>query len=311
MEIQTKPEWQLVVKVLIGMDFSQVSHYVVDEAVARPWPVDTAFLVLHVMEAHHFAGAPTFLDEAKREAEAQVKTVADKLINAGHKSESAVIVGFPRTAILEHAREWDADLVMVGSRGQAAVARFMLGSVAQATLRMAPCSVEIVRENAYSLPGSSSQSMRILLTTDGSEFSTAAAESVAQQPWPTGTQIKILSVEELPVPEYPATASAPYPTYPPSLLLELMDSASAHAKRSVENARKILLAARLDPLENKTTPLGNPRVLILDQAAEWEADLIVLGSHGRRGMERWMLGSVSESVALYAHCSVEVVRSKT
>ena len=136
----------------------------------------------------------------------------------------------------------------------------------------------------------------------------AAAESVAARPWPDGTQFKIVSVEELPVLEYPTTSSVPYPAYPPSLLEELLEYSANHAKNSVEEARKVLLEAGLALCENRAAPLGNPRVLILDQAKEWGANLIVLGSHGRRGMERLMLGSVSETVAIYAHCSVEIIR---
>jgi nucleotide-binding universal stress UspA family protein len=90
----------------------------------------------------------------------------------------------------------------------------------------------------------------------------------------------------------------------------LLACAADHAKKSAQDARKVLVAAGLDSLENRAAPLGNARVLILDQAKEWGADLIVLGSHGRRGVERLMLGSVSESVAIYAHCSVEVIRQK-
>ena len=55
-------------------------------------------------------------------------------------------------------------------------------------------------------------------------------------------------------------------------------------------------------------PTGDPRELILDTAKEWPADLIVLGSHGLGGFDRFLMGSVSESVAVHAHCSVEVVR---
>lgn len=55
--------------------------------------------------------------------------------------------------------------------------------------------------------------------------------------------------------------------------------------------------------------INGPKNVILDEAANWHADLIVVGSHGRRGLDRFLLGSVSETVAIYAHCSVEVLRS--
>jgi nucleotide-binding universal stress UspA family protein len=53
---------------------------------------------------------------------------------------------------------------------------------------------------------------------------------------------------------------------------------------------------------------GHPKQVLLDEAEKWGADLIVVGSHGRRGLDRFLLGSVSQAVALHARCSVEIVR---
>ena len=55
--------------------------------------------------------------------------------------------------------------------------------------------------------------------------------------------------------------------------------------------------------------VGDAREGILDCAAEWGADLIIVGSHGQRGIQRFLLGSVSEFVARHAKCSVEIVRT--
>jgi nucleotide-binding universal stress UspA family protein len=54
---------------------------------------------------------------------------------------------------------------------------------------------------------------------------------------------------------------------------------------------------------------GEPRAAVIDRAAQWGADLIVLGSHGRKGLNRMLMGSVAESVARHAGCSVEIVRT--
>ena len=56
---------------------------------------------------------------------------------------------------------------------------------------------------------------------------------------------------------------------------------------------------------------GDPRSQIIDVAREWRADLIVLGPHGRTGLQRFLLGSVSEAVVRHAHCSVEIARTHT
>jgi nucleotide-binding universal stress UspA family protein len=56
---------------------------------------------------------------------------------------------------------------------------------------------------------------------------------------------------------------------------------------------------------------GDPRTEIVDAADEWKADLIVIGSHGRTGLKRLMLGSIAAAVVAHAHCSVEVIRGRT
>jgi nucleotide-binding universal stress UspA family protein len=293
-------------KIVIAIDSSAASQYVVNEAAARPWPKETVFSVITVIDPYRFVHLPSLIEDAKQEGATLVKAAACKLAHAGHSANSEMIVGTPRTGISEYAKQYNADFIMVGSRGQGSLARFLLGSVAQGILHTAPCSVEIVRPSPSGSPASS-VSMKILLAVDGSEFSAAAARSVANRPWPTGSQFTILSVEELPMLEYPADGSPLSPVYSPGLLQELLDGARTCAKEAVDRAREILLGAGLKPLESKPAPVGNARVLILDLAKEWEANLIVLGSHGRRGMERLIMGSVSESVALYAHCSVEII----
>ena len=97
--------------------------------------------------------------------------------------------------------------------------------------------------------------------------------------------------------------------YPASLLEDVMNEARGRAQEAAADARRILLASGLKLSQSETMPIGDPPITILNQATEWGADLIVLGSHGWRGIDRMLMGSVSESVALHAHCSVEVIRA--
>ena len=295
-------------RVLIAIDSSSASQCVLEEAAARPWPASTLFSIVNVVDVYHFAQLPAIVEDARREATTLLWRATEKLSRAGLKVNSEVLLGFPRNEIATYAKTWEAHLVMVGSHGQGAIARFLLGSVAQGVLRTAPCSVEIVRQTA-SGPPASSHAMKILLATDGSDFSTAAAQSIADRPWPAGSQIRILSITELPIFENPMGASSLSAIYPATLLEELLESARKHAEDAVECARKILLAGNLQVLDSKPAPIGDPRILLLDLAKEWKADLIVLGSHGRRGMDRILMGTVSESVAIHAHCSVDVIRA--
>jgi len=295
-------------KVLMAIDSSSASHQVLDEAAERPWPEGTTFCVATVVDIQHFARLPALIEDAKREGEVVVKACVEKLARSGHRAYSEVIVGYTRRTLSVYAKEWHADLIMAGSHGHSAIGRFLLGSVAQGILRTAPCSVEIVRA-APGGPLPSSHPMKILLATDGSDCSIAAALSVASRPWPAGTEFKVLSVEELVTVQ---SALAGYPLasiYPASLLEELMAEARARALAAVDGARKALKQAGLNVLDEQPIPIGDPRAVILDSAQAWPADLIVLGSHGRRGLDHFLMGSVAESVAIHAHCSVEVVRS--
>jgi nucleotide-binding universal stress UspA family protein len=154
----------------------------------------------------------------------------------------------------------------------------------------------------------SSHPLKIILATDGSEFSAATAKSLAARPWPKDSQVKIVSAVEILIPDSQISGYPLSSMYPPSLLDELMHNARTHAQEAIENGRKILAGSQLKVVEGNATPLGDPRIVVLDEAKQWGADLIVMGSHGRRGFNRLLLGSVSESVAVHAHCSVEVVR---
>jgi nucleotide-binding universal stress UspA family protein len=143
--------------------------------------------------------------------------------------------------------------------------------------------------------------MKILLAVDGSPFSDAAVEQVANIAWAPRTEVKVLHVSERPL--IPATE----PWALPDNYFEEMDrAASEHAKATVEKAR-----ARLaNPGLTVTSEIveGYPKHAIVDDAVSWGADLIVLGSHGYRGLTRLLLGSVSQAVASHAACSVLIVR---
>ena len=78
-------------------------------------------------------------------------------------------------------------------------------------------------------------------------------------------------------------------------------------ERAVREAKEILANAGLKLTGAVVS--GYPKAAIVDEAKVWGADLIVVGAHGRRGLELLLMGSVSEAVAMHTHCSVEVIRS--
>jgi nucleotide-binding universal stress UspA family protein len=89
---------------------------------------------------------------------------------------------------------------------------------------------------------------------------------------------------------------------------ELRGKDMQRAQEAVSSAESILFGAGIETTSIIAVPAATPKELILSEAAEWNAGLLVVGSHGRRGVNRFLLGSVSEAIALHAKCSVEIVR---
>jgi len=148
--------------------------------------------------------------------------------------------------------------------------------------------------------------MKILLATDGSNYSKTAVNSVAERPWPEGSEVKIISAMEIP---YPPTTETW--VMPDSYYSELDRVAREQSEAAVKDAVERIESGNASGLEIITKIIsGSAREAILDEAEKWDADLIVLGSHGYSGWQRFLLGSVSHAVATHAHCSVEIVRQK-
>jgi nucleotide-binding universal stress UspA family protein len=294
-------------KILLAIDTSSASQVALGEVAARPWPAGASFEVVSVIEPSHLWTTSEVAQESVREAEEVVKRAKARLCANGFPASGGTLSGDPKTVILDQVQSCSADLVIVGSHGASALTRFLLGNVAAAVLRYAPCSVEVVRART----GNGNRGrMKVLLATDGSASSELAARSIAERPWPRGTEIRVFSAVELILPA--SRAFLQPPVIHSAFLESVRVEAMKRAQDAIASARQILASSDsggLDVSDSVSVLLDPPKTVILDEALGWGADLIVLGSHGRRGMDRFLLGSVSEAVAMHAGCSVEVIRS--
>lgn len=136
--------------------------------------------------------------------------------------------------------------------------------------------------------------MKIVLAIDESRFSEAATEAVIAQYQQHGTEVKVLNVVDLPL---------PIPTSDAAAFREL---SLKHGQELVQRAERLLSKAGYKT--QTAVEEGDPKSKIIDQAKKWKADLIVMGSHGRKGINRFLVGSVAEAVSRHASCSVEIVR---
>ena len=148
--------------------------------------------------------------------------------------------------------------------------------------------------------------MNILLATDGSEHSSAAVDEIVRRHPPADTQVRVISVFEPPY--FPQTY--PFGRYGYETLRRDAEGRGARWRARRLKRRRPNSASR-DRKLNVTTEVlaGSPKRVILEDAETFGADLIVVGSHGHGTIERFLLGSVSQAVALHAKCSVEIVRA--
>jgi nucleotide-binding universal stress UspA family protein len=149
-------------------------------------------------------------------------------------------------------------------------------------------------------------SMNVVVGVDGSSGAEVAVRGVIERPWPRGTQFRVLTVMRpyLPVPSGFAASVMPPETYAAENAM-LAEHARAWSEHAADTLKQAGLSA--EPLVR----YGDPRSEIVDEASSSSADLVVVGSHGRTGLKRLLMGSVAESVVRHAPCSVEVVREKT
>jgi nucleotide-binding universal stress UspA family protein len=145
--------------------------------------------------------------------------------------------------------------------------------------------------------------MKILLAIDGSPPSQDAVQEVAQRSWPSPSTVRILSVIQ------PYTPPATEIVLASATLEEIRQRQAQDAEQLTRQAGERISARGLSI--DTAVREGDPRTAIIDAADEWDADLVVVGSHGRTGLKRLMMGSVAQAVVAHAHCSVEVVRRRT
>jgi nucleotide-binding universal stress UspA family protein len=227
-----------------------------------------------------------------------VDGLVDQARAEGLEAVGEVCEGPPAQGIRLNAERLGADLVVLGTHGHRGVGRILLGSVAERTVRTAPCNVLVARAGG---PEASSRAKpgRILVATDFSEHSARAVRAATSLAQRFGARLHLVHAFGLPV----VTAS-PYDVV---LTGGILDEARAQARRSLEEAAQEPRAAGVE-VEVHLAHTPAPEA-ITEQAQELAADLIVMGTHGHTGLKHALLGSVAERTLRTAPCSVLTVKA--
>jgi len=196
-------------------------------------------------------------------------------------------------AILEYAEAKDVDLIVMGSHGRRGFRRLLLGSVTEEVVRLAKCPILVVRDDAdVSVP---TEIDRVLVPIDFSERSHVAAAYGRELASLWNAKLELIHVVEPPV-----YSEMSFPVMTRNK--EAREFAEDHLARLAEKLGPGL------PLSVKAVS-GNAADVVIDEAARTEKTLVVIPSHGHSGIERLLLGSVTERVLRRAPCPVLVLRA--
>jgi nucleotide-binding universal stress UspA family protein len=309
-------------KILIGYDGSECAEAALRDLRRAGMPMDCEALIMTVADvfqpppitevdntfpmyvpagvrrAHeHAAKAVTQASELAEKAKAQLA-----MLFPDWQLRTEACADSPAWALIKRADEWKPDLIIVGSHGHTAMGgRLILGSVSQRVLYEARTSVRVARGRVMvdDMP------VRIAVGMDGSSYSYAVLDAVASRAWPRGSEVRLVTVVDsilsvTPVPSEPAIVKW-FEVENENDLISLRQIFEASADKLREaglNASVVLKR-------------GNPKYTLVEEAESWRADSLFVGAKGARGIDRFLLGSVSATAAARAHCSVEVVRRRS
>lgn len=236
---------------------------------------------------------------ARIEPESQAEAGESPLLDAAYKRiksffpewnvKTLFLRGSPSYQIVCQAREWNADLIIVGSQGEKAGKINSLGSVSQKIANEVQCSVRVVRGSAWK----KTAPVRILIGLDGTQTAFEAVEEVARRMWIPGSEVRLVTAKDL---SEEQQAKSDLKSNTDKWIEHFQFEAERRLKDSALGVSRLVEE-------------GDPKTLIINSADEWGADCIFIGSNDTVNFfENLLLGSVATAIVARAHCTVEIVR---
>jgi nucleotide-binding universal stress UspA family protein len=289
-------------RLLLATDFSRCAGRAEDYAcaLAASWGADLTVITVVEFQPgldREYAVNQLYLTDRLYAATAALAAFKDKLHRRGIHTTTRVGTGLPSEEVIAAAEAEDADLVILGTRGKSGLAHVLLGSTAERVIRMAPCPVLAVpMPKAEYTIGQGVTLDRILVPTDLSDCSAEAVHYARVVAGQTKGSIELLHIME------PSSYGIDF---------AIESSAEREQKRratteSLEALSSDWTAAGIDVKVSLRG--GTPADAILEVAARSSSDLIIMGTHGRRGLSHMWAGSVTEAVLRRGTMPVLAVR---
>jgi len=266
-------------KLLLATDNSKFSEGAIREALSLAKRCSSKLLAISVVKTNleFEMTMPKVIEKEEDETSKHLELIKATASKEGIGCETLTMhAEEPYQEIVNAAARYEVDVIIMGRHGRTGLIKLMMGSVTARVIGHAPCNVLVIPSDAKV------EGRNILVATDGSRYSEAAAHEaicIAKQ-----CKSRLIAI---------SVASS--------------DTEIASAEG---NVKKIIDAAEKEGVETKgLTSTGKPYEVIVDTARQKLVDLIVLGSHGRTGIERLLMGSVTERVIGHSEVAVLVVKA--
>jgi nucleotide-binding universal stress UspA family protein len=294
-------------RILLSLDGSSGAESARALVRVLPWPepsqVDAVRVVepiwdLFAMPAYEFEGP---MDELLGIADIRLALGGDVdgIARPGLSVETDVIIGRAASVIMETATRLGSDLIVLGSRGRGPIGSMVLGSVSAEVADHAPCPVLVARTPTC---------RRAIIALDGTPVADRLVDRVSEFAFLRDTHLEVVCVAPSSVPGPGVIMSGAYGA--PIAWYEDAVLAARHSLEQVAStAAQRLRASGFDT--SWSIHEGDPAATLIEAGQHAGAELIVVGTHGRTGMTRLLLGSVARNVLLHAHTSVLVMREPT
>lgn len=284
-------EQSLIKRILFTTDFSSCARYAEEYVAYLAKVYESTVTILHVLEIYEGAYVTTVQDPS--ETHERLDEIVQRLAQPAGRVRAQQRAGIPDTIICETAQEVHADLIVLGTHGRTGLQHVLLGSTAERVLTMAPCPVLTIRK-LEKVEGQGAtkpiQFGQIVVPIDFSDCSMDAVEYGVQFARQFGASLTLLHSLE-----------------PLSYGIDLTFGHAAEQNRQQIAARLKLMA---DEVQSQGVSVrsvirgGLPADSILGFIDSSDCDLVVMGTHGRRGLSHLVKGSVAEAVLRRAPCPV-------
>lgn len=285
-------------KLLLATDGSQFSEGAIREAIRLAKKCSSKLSAISVIETNpeYETIAPQLLEKSEKTAREHLESVKAQAKKEGVDCSTSILEGEDSyNYIAEEAAKNKMSMIIMGRRGRTGLKRLAMGSTAARVIGHAPCNVLVVPKAAIV------EFKSIVVATDGSPYSTAAASEAIGIAKKNNSKLTVIAV-------VPAELATPTDVDFAATQRELL--AEKEMQVAEKNAKAVKEAAVKEGVAVQAFVMtGKPADAIIETAKEKGADLIIVGSHGRTGIERLLMGSVAERVIVMSSCAVLVAKA--